>query len=142
MRLYLSVGLLLERHVPAGGAVICGKHIPEGTIVGVNPWVTQHDPEVFPNPEVFEPERWLATGKNKEQLAMMERSFFSFGAGSRVCIGKNISLIEIRKIIPQLLRDFDMSIEGDKEWIVKNVWFTQQQMPLCVLKRRKRHGTG
>lgn len=137
MRLHPPVGLLLERHVPAGGVTLCGKHIPGGTIVGVSPWVTQHDPEVFPDPESFQPERWLETDKNKDQLAAMEKSFFSFGAGSRVCIGKNISLIEMRKIIPQLLRDFDVSIEGGKEWTVKNVWFTQQQMPPCILKRRR-----
>jgi len=84
MRLHPSVGLLLERHVPADGTTLCGKHIPGGTIVGINPWTLQHDPKVFPNPEAFDPERWLETGSNKEQLAVMEKHFFSFGAGSRV----------------------------------------------------------
>jgi len=138
MRLHPSVGFLFERHVPPGGAEICGKFIPPGTIVGINPWVLQHDPLVFENPESFVPERWLETEKNKEELANMEKHFFSFGAGSRVCIGRNISMIEMRKVIPLLVREFDMKLEGDKEWKVKNVWFTQQQMPPVVLKRRKR----
>jgi len=47
-------------------------------------------------------------------------------------------MIEMRKIIPQLLRDFDIGIEEGKEWRVKNVWFTQQQMPRFTLRRRKR----
>ena len=68
----------------------------------------------------------------------MEKHFFSFGAGSRVCIGRNISMIEMRKIIPLLVREFDMSIEDDKEWTVKNVWFTQQTMPPVLLKRRQK----
>ncbi len=94
MRLHPSVGLLFERHVPQGGANICGHFIPGGTIVGINPWVLQHDPEVFPDPEAFEPERWmLDSEKDKEKLANMEKHFFSFGAGSRVCIGRNISMI-------------------------------------------------
>ena len=38
MRLYPSARLLLERHVPPGGAQICGQHIPGGTIVGINAW--------------------------------------------------------------------------------------------------------
>jgi cytochrome P450 len=59
MRLHSSVGLLLERHVPAGGATICGKYIPGGTIVGINPWVLQHDPTVYPDPDAFKPGRWL-----------------------------------------------------------------------------------
>ncbi|KAK5166467.1 uncharacterized protein LTR77_008010 [Saxophila tyrrhenica] len=138
MRLHPSVGFLFERHIPPEGATICGKYLPGGTIVGINPWVLQHNPEVFPNPESFEPERWLETEKNKEELANMEKHFFSFGAGSRVCMGRNISQIEMRKIIPLLVREFDMSLEGDGEWKVKNVWFTQQHMPTVRLRRREK----
>ena len=136
MRLHPSVGLLLERHVPPEGATICGKFMPAGTIVGVNPWVTQHDPEVFPEPEKFKPERWLDA--SPDQLAAMERSFFSFGAGSRACIGRYISLIEMRKIIPQLVRNFDIEmVDGvTAEWKVTNVWFTQQDMYVTVALRR------
>ena len=136
MRLHSSVGLLLERHVPAGGATICGKYIPGGTIVGVNPWVLQHDPAVYPDPHAFKPERWLEA--IPEHLTAMEKSFFTFGAGSRVCIGKNISYIEMRKIVPELVREFDISLPNGVEWEVKNMWFTQQSMPKCVLKRRSR----
>lgn len=137
MRIHPSVGLLLERHVPPGGTTLCGKHIPGGTIVGINPWTLHFDPNVFPNPESFEPERWLETGKNADELAHMEKSFFPFGGGSRPCIGRHISLIEMRKIVPQLLREFDITIEGDKEWTVHNSWFTQQQMPPCRLVARR-----
>ena len=136
MRLHSSVGLLLERHVPAGGATICEKYIPGGTIVGINPWVIQHDPSVYPEPHAFNPEGWLEA--TPERLAAMERSFFAFGAGNRVCIGKNISYIEMRKIIPELVRKFDISLPNGVEWEVKNMWFTQQSMPKCVLKRRPR----
>ena len=121
-------GFLFERHVPAG------------TIVSINAWVLQHDPEVFPNPESFEPERWSESEHSKEELANTEKHFFSFGADSRVCIGRNISYIEMRKIIPLLVRELDMSMEDGKEWKVKNVWFTQQQMPLVTLKRRQKSG--
>jgi cytochrome P450 len=86
MRMHPSVGLLLERQVPTGGATICGEYIPAGTIVGINAWVLHYNPEVFPNPEKFEPERWLES--SEEKLQEMERSFFVFGAGSRTCIGK------------------------------------------------------
>lgn len=151
MRLHPSVGLLLERHVPKGGATICDTHIPGGTIVGINAWVLHHDETIFPQPEEFIPERWLEgwspygqktkgekVADDKDRLAEMEKSFFPFGAGSRTCIGRNISMIEMRKIIPQLLREFEVSIPGDKEWVCRNVWFVQQQMPPCVLKRRNK----
>ncbi|TKX20155.1 pisatin demethylase-like protein 4 [Elsinoe australis] len=139
LRLHPSVGLLLERHVPAGGAVICGKHIPGGTIVGINSWVIHRDEKIFPDPERFEPERWLK-GLDKDRLAEMEKAWFPFGAGSRTCTGRNISMIEMRKVVPQLLREFEVEIVGDKEWEVRNVWFVQQKMPPCRLRRRARSG--
>jgi cytochrome P450 len=137
MRLHPSVGLILERHVPAGGATICGRHIPEGTIVGINAWVLHHDPKVFPEPEAFIPERWLDSSAAK--LKEMEQSYFVFGAGSRTCIGKNISLMEMHKIVPQLLREFDIQLhEPKKTWKTRNVWFVQQEgLEVDLVRRRK-----
>lgn len=38
-RMHPAVGQLLERHVPKGGATFDGHYLPEGTIVGMNPWI-------------------------------------------------------------------------------------------------------
>lgn len=92
MRLHPSVGMPLERYVPPGGAEICGRHLSGGTVVGVNPWVAGRDTTVYgPDAAMFRPERWLEAGP--EQLKLMERNYLAFGAGSRICIGKNISLL-------------------------------------------------
>lgn len=92
MRLHPSVGMLLERHVPKGGVTICGKFFPEGYVVGINPWVVGRDKGVYgEDADVFRPERWLEA--DAERLKEMERSSLAFGAGSRVCIGKNISMM-------------------------------------------------
>lgn len=136
MRLHPSVGLILERHVPEDGITVCEKHIPAGTTVGINAWVLHHDPRVFPDPESFVPERWLES--SPEKLKEMEQSFFAFGAGSRTCVGKNISLIEMHKIIPQLLRDFTFQLhKSGEEWKTKNAWFVQQEGLVCDVVRRK-----
>ena len=136
MRLHPSVGLLLERHVPEGGANICGQFLPGGTVVGVNPWVVHHDPTVFPNPTAYEPERWLES--SPERLAQMERSFFEFGAGSRMCVGMNVAMIEVCKVVPQLLREFAISFaQPEKEWVVRSGWFTRQEGLVCNLERRR-----
>jgi cytochrome P450 len=137
MRLHPSVGLLMERHVPPGGAQICGKYIPGGTIVGINPWVLQHDPNVYEEPESFIPERWLTA--DVEKLAKMETSFISFGDGSRTCVGKNLSLMEMQKIVPQLLREYSIELADPKTtWKTKNQWFVQQSGLDCILAKRKR----
>lgn len=138
MRLHPSVGLILEREVPKEGASICGKHIPSGTIVGINAWVLHRNGQIFPDPNSFIPERWL---ENPPQtLKEMEQSFFTFGSGSRTCIGKNISLMEMHKIIPQLLREFEIRLHSpEKEWRTLNVWFVQQEELICDFVRRNEH---
>ncbi|KAJ5619145.1 hypothetical protein N7510_003129 [Penicillium lagena] len=137
MRLHPSVGLILEREVPKGGVSICGKHIPGGTIVGINAWVLHRNSQIFPDPDSFIPERWLESPP--EKLKEMEQSFFTFGSGSRTCIGKNISLMEMHKIIPQLLREFEIRLHcPEKEWRTLNAWFVQQEGLICDLVRRNK----
>lgn len=136
MRLHPSVGLLMERHVPSEGVQVGDKHIPGGTIVGINPWVTNRNVDVFPNPEAFVPERWLEASDS--QLRDMESLWeLNFGAGSRKCIGRNISMIEIYKVIPQLFRTFRVELtRPDDEWKICNHWFVQQEGLICTLTRR------
>ena len=88
MRLHPSVGLTMPRHVPAGGARISGFFIPAGYRVGMNGAVVQHDREIFgDDADAFRPERWL----DAEAAAGMEKAMLIFGAGTRTCIGKNVS---------------------------------------------------
>jgi cytochrome P450 len=135
MRLHPSVGLMLERIVPPGGVQLAGRYIPTGTIVGMNAWVLHHDASVYPDPEAFIPERWIEN--SPERLKQMEQSFFVFGSGSRTCIGKNISLMEMTKLIPQMLREFTIELtHPEREWKTKNIWFVQQEGLICNLKRR------
>lgn len=106
-RLHPAAGLPLERVVPAGGAEICGQMIPGGTIVGCNAWVIHRRPEIFGSDvEVYRPERWIEA--DKESRKMMEGTMFQFGMGARTCIGKNISLLEIYKVVPSFLRRFEV----------------------------------
>ena len=63
-------------------------------------------------------ERWLEIEAD-ERGAEVERYFFAFGIGSPNCIGNNISLLEISKLVPQLLRRFDLVLDEElsrREW--------------------------
>jgi cytochrome P450 len=108
-RLHPAVGLMLERVVPDSGAEIAGHFIPGGTIVGCNAWVIHHREEIFGTRiDDYVPERWLKC--TKEHRKEMEAAMFQFGAGSRTCIGKNISLLEIYKLVPSFLSRFEVRI--------------------------------
>ncbi|KAJ9660306.1 hypothetical protein H2198_002614 [Neophaeococcomyces mojaviensis] len=139
MRMHPAVGLLLERTVPANGVTIAGKWLPGGTIVGICPWVLHRDKRVFGNDaDVFRPERWLEA--SPETLKVMDRSNLAFGAGSRTCLGKHISLLEMCKVIPQLLWTFKFELaEPGKEWTLHNSWFVKQMDFNVYVKKRPEH---
>ena len=105
-RIHPAISFNAERIVPPPGATICGNLIPSGTIVGVNAWVVQRDCGVFgADADEYRPERWLAAA---EQVEQMEKTMFQFGAGDHICLGKNISAIEIYKLVPTLMQNFEV----------------------------------
>lgn len=66
--------------------------------------------------------------RKTEQLKTMEGTLFQFGAGSRTCIGKNISLLEIYKLVPSFLRRFEIEFaDPRKDWKLHNAWFVAQR---------------
>ena len=102
LRLHPAVGMSLPRVSPSTGATIAGKFIPAGTTVGANPWVIHRDPQVFGDDvETFRPERWVEKSESESQdggkggYGDMQRYFFAFGSGARMCLGRNISWMEM-----------------------------------------------
>ncbi|KAK6330384.1 hypothetical protein TWF696_003480 [Orbilia brochopaga] len=137
LRLHPAVGILLERLVPEGGATIAGQFLPAGTIVGCNPWVVHRDPRVYgADADNFRPERWIEA--TDEQRAAMERSDLVFGSGKRTCIGRNISLLEVHKLIPWMVLRYDiLLVHPDQELKIRNSWFVGQTELEVYLKRRE-----
>ncbi|UDD58762.1 hypothetical protein AFCA_006190 [Aspergillus flavus] len=116
MLVHPGVGLLLERIVPKGGFTLPdGRFVPEGTIVGMNPWVINRNRTVFgPEPDSFKPERWLpAEGEHDEayqtRFSKMKGTDLTFGAGPRACLGRYISQLESYKFVATLFTMFDVS---------------------------------
>jgi cytochrome P450 len=108
LRAHPAVGIALERITPAGGLQHGETSIPAGTNIGCNAWVLHLDPEIWgAKPEEWRPERWIDASSARK--AEMKNSLFSFGAGARTCVGKNISYLEMYKLVPALLREFDVS---------------------------------
>lgn len=130
LRLHPATGLPLWREVPPGGATLCGTYFPAGTNVGVNSWVMHHNQHVFGEDAAdFRAERWLDSPKDK--LRTMNDMFMPFGLGARTCIGKNISLLEISKLIPHLVRNFDIHLVDPETkhggLASRTAWFVKQK---------------
>lgn len=69
-----------------------------------------------------------ANASNTDQLKTMDGTLFQFGAGSRTCIGKNVSLLEIFKLVPSFLRRFEVRFaDPSQDWKLHNAWFVAQR---------------
>lgn len=79
--------------------VALGPHtIPKGTIVMVNIYMMHRRPDVFPNPERFDPNRF-----DEEAERRIPRSaYLPFGAGPRICIGNHFALMEGQLVLSAL----------------------------------------
>ncbi|KIX02762.1 uncharacterized protein Z518_08704 [Rhinocladiella mackenziei CBS 650.93] len=110
MRLYQFFTILLEREVPAGGAEIAGQWFPGGTVVGVPADIVHRDVSVFgKDARRFRPDRWLEA--DEPRRLQMEKTVLGFGAGKRVCLGRHIAELEMKKVIPRLLLEFNVSLQ-------------------------------
>jgi cytochrome P450 len=57
-----------------------------------------------------------------------------------MCIGKNISLMEMSKAIPQILRNFELVPEnGTPSWELDNVWFVKPRDFRCRIEKYNRN---
>ncbi|KAK7911620.1 cytochrome P450 [Apiospora marii] len=157
IRMLPGVAMNLERYVPQGGLTVPpttsnknngkdqnNRFIPGGTIVGLNPYVLARNLSVYgEDADEFRPARWLQ-GKEepgaayKARLAVMNAADLSFGAGSRVCIGKNLALLEAYKAVATLVVRYDIElVEPASQWRITNSWFPRQEGGLDVrLKMR------
>jgi cytochrome P450 len=66
-----------------------GYHIPKGATVIENTWAILHDPSVYPEPHVFNPERFLKDGKLDRSVRDPEDRVF--GSGRRICPGRHFA---------------------------------------------------
>jgi cytochrome P450 len=78
---------------------------PPSSLVLISLWGMHGDPDFFPSPEEFIPERWLGTsGRGIEP----NQAFLPFGMGPRICIGRRFATIETMVILSEIVRNFEI----------------------------------
>jgi cytochrome P450 len=128
LRMNPALSLPLERVVPKEGLTLQHEDgttptfLPQGTVVGINPWVFHRSPAIFgTTAEQWNPSRWLSA--EECETKSMEHSLLAFGAGKRSCLGKNIAMLELHKLVPAMLLRFQIELaDPAKEWEVSNAW--------------------
>ncbi|PHH91473.1 hypothetical protein CDD83_312 [Cordyceps sp. RAO-2017] len=123
LRMHPAVSVILPRTVPKGGVELGGHFFPAKAEVGCSAWPLHYNPQEVDRPREFRPERWLET-EHEAASRSSQAVNFAFGAGSRTCLGKNISLLEISKLVPQVVRSFDVQIHGASDSMETDAgWF-------------------
>ncbi|KOS41781.1 hypothetical protein ACN38_g7339 [Penicillium nordicum] len=131
MRLCPSAPNIFPRYVPEPGLDLYGRFAPAGTEISCNPYLVHRDPKLYGyDAEEFKPERWLDVEKAK----LYNKYNFSFGYGSRVCLGRDIAMMELFKGPLQFFRQYTPQTVQDKpgaKFMVKggigywrDVWLT------------------
>ncbi|KAK3594090.1 hypothetical protein CHS0354_040858 [Potamilus streckersoni] len=90
---------------------VCGIKIPKGLDITVVANAIHFDPEFWPNPHKFDPERF--SPENKDNIKPF--TFLPFGAGPRNCIGKRLALTEAKMAIVDMVRNFRFITAPDTE---------------------------
>jgi cytochrome P450 len=102
LRLYPPV-FALDR-VAVEDVVLGGHAIPRGTILCMSPYALHRRPDIWPDPERFDPDRFTP-----EAEALRPRfSWFPFGGGPRVCIGAQFAQLEAQLLLAQIAQRFDL----------------------------------
>ena len=76
--------------------------IPRGVPVGMSFMDFLERPDLFPDPDVFDPERWMPF--DAPQVHRRRRSLVVFGAGTRMCLGLNLAWAELYLTVAALVR--------------------------------------
>ncbi|KAI0192472.1 cytochrome P450 oxidoreductase [Astrocystis sublimbata] len=136
LRYHPSTGIIFERVTPKGGVTLHGQHIPENTHIGVNAWVMNKDKNIYgEDADTFRPERWIEA--DTKTVTAMKMNMMTFGAGSRNCIGRNLAMMQLTKIITELYRHYDIMLaHPEREWKVSGGWLTRQSdMDMIIGKK-------
>lgn len=104
MRIY-PPAWMFERQALADD-VLGDYRLPAGYLVGISPWTLHRDPQVYPDPERFDPDRFAP-----EAVAARNRySYLPFGGGQRTCIGNAFAMMEAVIVLATLVSRFDFEL--------------------------------
>jgi cytochrome P450 len=103
MRLFPPVWLLPR--IAIEDDVVGGYRVPAGADVVVSPYTLHRHPAFWPEPDRFDPERFLGdAGTDRPRFA-----YIPFGAGPRFCVGNHLGLLEAVFVLALLCRDLRLT---------------------------------
>jgi cytochrome P450 len=109
MRLYPVAGFLFGREA-IEDVELAGCTLRRGSWVFIAPYIVHRDERLFPDPEVFDPERF-APGRIDE---IPPYAFIPFGGGPRICIGNSLAMTQIALLTATVLQRFRVALDQEQ----------------------------
>mmetsp|Transcript_93926 Transcript_93926/g.205669 ORF Transcript_93926/g.205669 Transcript_93926/m.205669 type:complete len:1239 (-) Transcript_93926:361-4077(-) len=120
----LSCAVPFNSHTCTEDTQVGNLRIPKGAMVVNNIYGVHYDPEIYPDPEDFKPERWM-TGNAAEWHVENNFTFMPFGIGRRLCLGYNLALENLQLFTSSLFSTFEFqSATGKPVSMVEETQFT------------------
>ncbi|KAF5861296.1 hypothetical protein ETB97_000412 [Aspergillus alliaceus] len=107
LRLSTGIANRSPRVAPTEALVYKSYTIPPGTPISETNYFILMDPEIFPDPHTFDPERWIRAAVKGQRL---DRYLVNFSKGSRMCVGLNLAYAELFLVLATIVRQFDMEL--------------------------------
>ncbi|XP_073303375.1 nicotine N-demethylase CYP82E3-like [Primulina huaijiensis] len=113
LRLYPPLPLSVP-HEAVEDSELCGYFVPKGALLFVNLWKLHRDPQFWPEPEEFQPERFLS-GQAQMDVLGQHFEYTPFGSGRRICPGITFVAHVGNLTLARLLQGFDFVTPGDQK---------------------------
>lgn len=104
LRLYPAAWMFARTAVQEDA--VGGYRVPEGQLVMLSPYVLHRRPDLWPNPEAFDPSRFAP----ERALHRHKYAYLPFSGGQRVCIGNNFALMEATLLLAMTAQRFRLSL--------------------------------
>ncbi|XP_054714095.1 cytochrome P450 4V2-like [Uloborus diversus] len=109
LRLYPTTALIAKE---IGKDMLIGDYqIPGGTGLVINLYMLHRDPNHFPNPELFDPDRFLP----ENSIRRHPFAYMPFSAGARNCIGQRFAKAEMKCLVANILRRFQIQTRDHRD---------------------------
>ncbi len=107
LRLYPPAWVVTRRALEVD--LLSGVAIPAGALVILCPYSLHRRPDVWPDPERFDPGRFGEGARGPAQRA----AYAPFGSGPRLCIGRDFALLEAAIVLARVSQEYELDAVGD-----------------------------